>query len=123
MLVMIHSIWRWVVLVMAILAIVGVSSVRSSKPARWAVVSGLLYTVALDIQVLIGLTLWLSKSAWSANPFIAFIHPLTMLVGLGVAHMARGRSKKGAATGTVIGLYVASLAILALAIPTYSWKF
>lgn len=123
MLVTIHSIWRWVVVVMAVAAIVGVSSARSSRPATWAVASGLLYTVALDFQVLIGLVLWLGTGAWAQNPFIGFIHPLMMLAGLGVAHMARGRSKKGAATGTVIGMYGASLAILALAIPTYAWHF
>jgi len=121
MFVLIHSIWRWVVLLTALLAIVGAASARRSKPATWAASAGLWYTVSIDIQVLVGLILWLSQGAWAANPFIAFIHPLMMLAGVAVAHNARSRSKKGASTAAVINLYVGSLALLLLAMPTYSW--
>jgi hypothetical protein len=122
-LVNIHSIFRWVVLVaLAGAAIYGV--VRALRRDPWS--SGAarpfaLAAVALDIQVLIGIVLWVVSRGWEANPFVAVIHPVVMLLAVGVAHVAVRRARTN---GTSPPAYwigglgtLGSLALVVAAIP------
>lgn len=118
----IHSLWRWIVLLAAVLAIAGGVSARGGRPSGWASRTGLFYTIAIAIQVLLGLIVWVGGAYWAANVFLAFIHPITMLLALGVAHMGRGRERKAGA-GAGLWAYVLSLLLLLLGIPRYAWHF
>ncbi len=123
-LLMVHSLWRWLVLLAAVGAIAGAVTARSSaRVPGWAVRTGLVYTILIDVQVLIGLALWVANQWWMGNAFYAFIHPLTMLLGLGVAHMGRGREKRAAVAGQPGGAglwaYVGSLVLILLGIPWF----
>lgn len=118
---MIHSLWRWLVLAAAVLAVAGAVLSRRGNPPGWAKRTGLIYTIALDTQVLIGLIIWAGGARWQEDAFFAFIHPLTMLLAVGVAHMGRGREKRALATrrpgGGGLFAYVGSLALVMLGIP------
>lgn len=119
MLVMIHSLWRWLVLGAAILAIIGAAVKPTSGAKGWNGRVGLIYTVSVDIQVLIGLILWVLSSGWALDPFFAFVHPLFMLLALGLAHMGRKQQKRSLDLGKPGGLLplVGSLLLILAAIP------
>lgn len=50
--------------------------------------------VLLDIQVLLGLVLYVVDGYWDARPEIAYIHPVLAVLALGVGHALVGRAKK-----------------------------
>lgn len=118
---MIHSLWRWLVVAAAVLALAGAAAASGGRPSGWATRSGLIYTITLDVQVLIGLIIWVGRGWWQGEPFYAYIHPLIMLLALGVAHMARGREKRARAARRpargVLFIYGASLLLVVLGIP------
>lgn len=118
-LVIAHSVWRWVVLVAALAAIFGAARARSQAggaPPK----TGSLYTISFDIQVLLGLIIWLIGARWNTEFFFAWLHPIVMLVALGIAHVGRGREKK-AGGNSGLWAYVVSFVLVLLAIPSYSW--
>ena len=118
-LVMAHSIVRWLILVAAVLALVGARVAGDARGQGWGGVAGQIYTILLDVQVLIGLILWVAVSGWKHNAFFAFIHPVAMVLALVVAHFGRNRQKK---TVPSAGFwpYLVSLALVIAAIPWQS---
>ena len=133
---MLHSIWRWVVLVVVLAALVrGLVAWQQ----RQAFVNldrqlGMLYTMNLDIQVLLGLILWFSQRRLAAvtgaaaasgqSLFFGIEHPALMLLALGLAHVGGGqaasRSRKGVGGDpqrTAALFYLGSLIIIIAAIP------
>ena len=123
-LVTIHSIWRWVLLLAAALAFVGAAAARGGGGQTLAMRTGRFFTLAIDVQVLTGLILWLGTGAWASSAFFAFIHPLTMLLATAVAHIGyrRWQQAGGTAGARVPWLYLVSLGLLILGIPTYAWR-
>ena len=122
-----HSIWRWLVLLAAVLAI-ALSALSAFGSRPWDNLADRLsffFTVALDVQVLIGVVLWVLNQAWTRDAFIGFIHPVLMLAAVAVAHVGRARSER--ATGdrsrgrVALVFFIVSLVIVVLAIPTASW--
>src|SRR5512135_1128646 len=99
---MLHSIWRWVVLLAAAAAIIKalVGWFGRQEWALWDDRLGMLYTLAIDIQVLLGLILYIVEQRWRLpDPFFAYIHPLVMIIALAVAHIGRSRTRKAAPAG------------------------
>ncbi len=105
-----HSIVRWFVLIFGLLAIIK-AFVGWSGKKEWRSLDnklGLGFTISLDIQLLLGLLLYLVfsptiKAAFSdmgaamANSDIRFFlveHFLMMVVALVLAHIGRSRAKK-----------------------------
>ena len=109
---LIHSLLRWVVVLAGLIviarAITGISSRRDWRPGdanavRW-------FSIALDVQFLIGLLLyvWLSPVSWAffrdvggsmKDPMLRFFgieHIVGMIVAVTVIHIARGRSRHAA---------------------------
>jgi len=117
-----HAYWRWLVLLAALVAVASAFRGRRGGAAER---SGLLFTLSLDLQVLLGLILWVGRAEWTSNVFLAVLHPLAMLIAVALAHVGRSRAKRAAAQGTpgaAAGwLYIASLVVIALFIPRYSW--
>lgn len=122
----IHSIVRWIVLA-ALLAALVYGFTRASGGAVWTAEAGRPFTwslMALDVQVLIGVIVWISRRAWELGAFRAWIHPVGMLVALGVGHALVGRAGKaeGAAARRLASLgLVAALVIVAVSIPRGAW--
>lgn len=115
-----HSVWRWAVLLTALAAIAGGIVRRDGVVPAWTGFAGLGYTIAIDLQVAIGIALWIVSSAWRGSIFFAVIHPVSMLLALAAAHWGR-RLGKEAATGNPDGravlAYTLSLVLLLLGIP------
>jgi hypothetical protein len=118
-----HSVWRYAVLIAAVVAIVaGLAAWLGSLPPRLtARRAGLLYIIAIDIQVLLGVILWVGKG-WYATPgFYRAEHPATMLLAMIVAHAGqvisrRAKSPKAAAGAVTIAVMV-SLALVIVGLP------
>jgi len=129
---MLHSIWRWVVLVAAVAALVKAFSGWLGKRPYDSLDRrlGMFYTIAIDIQVLLGLILWFGErrfatitgagTAGGQSLFFGIEHPLLMLLALGLAHMGYSRSRKavgGNPQRTAALFYLGSLIVIIAAIP------
>jgi hypothetical protein len=120
----IHNVWRWVVLVTAAAAIVK-ALVGWLSQGPWSSLDdrlGMFYTVALDIQVLLGVILYILAQRWRLpDPFFAFIHPIVMIIALTLAHIGRGRSRKAetpqAKHQAAATFYLISFFLIVAAIP------
>lgn len=118
-LVMAHGIWRWVVLLTALLAIVGSRLPADRGQGAFGGKAGLWYMIAIDLQVLLGLSLWVLEKGWLLNAFFAFIHPLTMIVALLVAHAGRRAQKRGNSPAVGFWPFSVSLVLVLLGIPWF----
>lgn len=123
-----HSLWRWVVLIVVTVALVRglIGWLRGGDWTSGDRTLALLATTAIDIQVLIGLLVYGMRQHWQSGPFLAYVHPTVMIIALIVAHIFSARAKR--ATTPVakhrtlaIGLLVTMFLITA-AIPSYSWS-
>ena len=122
-LVTIHSLVRWLVL-LALVGGVVVAFGAARRPGEAfanPVFSGV--AISVDVQVVIGLILYIFNEGWDQGAFIAYIHPIAMVLALGVAHVAiaRGRrtsSHNHAAGNRIVGVgLVVSLLLIMAAIP------
>jgi hypothetical protein len=105
-----HSWLRWVVIVLGLVAVFRAIAGRSSRRAWHApdATPGRLYTIAFDIQLLIGLGLYLFASpiveqargnmaaamSNSATRFWLVEHAVGMIVAIALAHIGTSRVKK-----------------------------
>lgn len=120
--VMIHSLWRWLVVVGALAALVGTLVARRGGAPSWTMRVAKFYSIALDIQVLLGVIIWVGRSWWVGDAFFAYIHPVTMILALGMAHMGTGRERRAQAEGkggAALLPYLASILLLAIGIPWF----
>jgi hypothetical protein len=130
LIVTLHNIWRWVVLLVGLGAIaLAVMSATGARP--WDGVSDRLsffFTLAMDIQVLIGIVLWIGQQRWDGKePFLSYLHPLLMLVAVALAHVGRARSDR-AEGSRVKGqqaaiFFILSFVVIVMAIPIAKWPF
>lgn len=105
-----HSVLRWIVLLAGVAA-AGRAIVAWLSQMEWRGLDrqlGLLFTVSMDIQVLLGLVLYLFLSPVTtgnfsnfgeamSNPDVRFFlveHLVLMIVAIALAHVGRSRSKK-----------------------------
>lgn len=118
----VHSVVRWLVLI-ALAAAAGIAFSRSRAGAAWAEGSDrpfALTTVLFDIQVALGIVLWIGTEAWADNVFIGVIHPLGMLAAAGILHASVGRARAAASPAsyrTVLLGFAAGLVLVLLVIP------
>ncbi len=100
--VMAHDGWRWIVILIGLVFLIKMilGMVQKSKWSKLDRQLGLFTTIAVDIQVLLGLIVWgvgLAGKAWwtasmSVPPYME--HPVTMLVAVTVMHIGWARAKK-----------------------------
>lgn len=104
----IHMIWRWVLLAAALAAVIkALLGWLGKRP--WTQLDdrlGLFFTIAVDVQVLLGLILWFVGPFRITNAgnlmsdalgrFMVIEHPLFLLIALALAHIGRSRSRKAA---------------------------
>src|ERR1700758_3148406 len=90
-----HSWVRWAAI---ILGIVATASAISSRAGAGGSRSGLFFTIALDIQFLLGIILLLTSNVFSnmgetmrdsTARFYAVEHPTIMIVAIALAHVGR----------------------------------
>jgi len=92
-LVTIHSWTRWLVLAALVGAIV-VGVVRFRAKAEWSPHLHQVAVMAIDIQVAIGAIIWLFYDGAKRGFFYAVLHPVAMLLALGVAHAGFAIAKR-----------------------------
>lgn len=114
-----HSGIRWLALA-ALVATAVVAFLRVARDAdtdeRWLS----WVAVIFDVQVTIGIILYLFNQGWEQGGFVAVFHPIAMLVALGVFHagLSRGRRmSRGAGWRTIGIMTLISLVIVLAAIP------
>ncbi len=99
----VHSLLRWLVLVLAVLAVLraALGLLRKGAWRPWDDKLGLGFMVSMDVQVLLGVILWLIylsrvgfNMANDASRQMLLEHPLTMLIALGLVHVGRVRVKR-----------------------------
>lgn len=122
-LLLIHSIVRWFVLA-GLLGVLVAGAVEMSRGEGLTPGLQRLFTIAvglLDLQVTIGLLLWVVAGAWNLGVFRAYIHPAGMILALAVAHIGVSRAKAGQSTrAALVGLLV-SLVLIVISIPRDAW--
>ncbi len=122
----IHSWYRWVVL--AVLLSGGVLGVaKFIRDVAWsdgAERPFTLVTIIFDLQLAIGIVLWIANEGWNQDFFIQVIHPIGMLLAAALAHVLVSRAGKLAETRGYLlagGGLLAALAVVALSVPRYAW--
>lgn len=123
-LITVHSIVRWLVIAGLLATVVAGATLWSRKEA-WSM--GYTRIVAItvgffDLQVLLGILVWVTNKGWGLDFFHAYLHPLGMIGAAVIAHVAAARLKKqpGSAFGPTAALF-ASLAIVVLLVPRGAW--
>jgi hypothetical protein len=125
----VHSYFRWVVLLAAIAAIIfALMSAIGSRP--WDGISertGLIFSIFMDIQLLVGAVLWIVQQRWTSVGFNSVVHPLAMIAALALVHVGRRRidaATRDRAKGTQALIFFAASLVLMLAfIPVAGWRF
>ncbi len=128
-----HSLLRWVVLLSGLWALVanarGLSVWAREAVARRA---GLVFVIALDLQLTVGLLLYAALSpittaamadmaralhhpAWR---YWVAEHPAGMLLGVGLAHVGRVLARRPGPAGCRRGLVCYALALVVIAVAT-----
>ena len=117
-----HSFWRYIVLIAAVVALVGALAgwMGTLSPRLSARRAGLIYVIALDIQVLIGIILLLGGRGASLAGSQLYEHPTTMILAAVVAHvgqvLARRASDPRRAALTVAIAVAVSLVLVVIGI-------
>ena len=119
-----HSFWRYAVLLAAVLALVVSLGAWLGPTAQRTILQPVvrraasLYIIVLDLQVLVGIVLWIGKG-WYAMPgtFFRAEHPATMLLAMIAAHVGLVMAKRqrlpiGAARAVAIGVVVSFVLVL-----------
>lgn len=111
----VHTWWQYVVLLAVVVSLFfafrsSTMDATAEQVYRWT-------AVAVDIQVALGIVVWLSDSGWSLGFLQGWLHPIIGLSALGVLHAFIGRARKAdpeMANRTVrIGLIIAAVLVVA----------
>lgn len=111
-----HSGWRWIVVLALAFAsvdgLLGWAGRRDWQPRSTTVAR--VMTITYDIQVALGLLLYVSTRAWATQDmFYSKLHPSVMLVGLLVVHTAAKRTRS-ATTSRARHAWLGAGALIAL---------
>jgi hypothetical protein len=113
-LISLHNLFRWVVLALGFLAVLGALK-NNAKPLR-------IYAIFITLQFLLGLVLWLNflylygfKTKEFLVRFFILEHPFLMTLSVIFSHVALARSKKGGNLWKI--LTVISMILLIVGIP------
>src|SRR4051812_4882513 len=92
-----HSGWRYIVILVAVVALVKllIGWLTNGKWSRLDQGLGTALPVVMDIQLLLGLVLWIVEQRWHGDdPLRSWSHPVIMLIAIAVAHIGWSRTKK-----------------------------
>lgn len=110
-----HMWWQYVVLLAVVVSLF--FAFRNAMMDSTAETVYRVTAVTVDVQVALGLVIWLANSGWSLNFMQGWLHPIIGLAALGVLHAFIGRARKGhpeVANRTVrTGLIIAIVLVVA----------
>lgn len=114
----IHSLWRWIVVLIALVALVklalGWSRGQPPTPLDRRLV--LLFTISLDIQVVLGLVLFILQAANGVLPAAGVEHTITMVIASIFAHATllwRARTDNTALRNNFLAVLISLFVIVA----------
>jgi hypothetical protein len=93
----VHGALRWPVLLAGLAALLiglmgWLGTGPTDRPARKVM---LIYALALDLQVLLGIGIWVAEQRWAGGGRqFQYEHPIAMLLALLVAHFAAARARR-----------------------------
>lgn len=87
-----HSWWQYVVILAVVVSVVFAFRGPAMSPTAETVYR--ISAVAVDVQVALGLLLWISDSGWSLGFVQGWLHPLVGLAALAVLHSFVGRARR-----------------------------
>lgn len=117
-----HSGLRWIVLLALLGAILFAAQNRNADSWPGGAIKPFLFTaIVFDLQVTLGIVLYLAGQGWEKNLFLAVIHPLIMLAALGAWHMFVAKARKAAAPSSYRTLLLGGVVSLALVIAAIPW--
>lgn len=93
---MAHSGWRWIVILVLAVAVLRYMVAMFGR-SRWTNLDNWLLRltpIVIDIQVLLGLVIWIMSSGWTRERVIAMEHPIIMILVLVAAHITSTRAKR-----------------------------
>jgi hypothetical protein len=131
---LLHSVLRWVVILLGVWAVVSVLPSERRYGRRASPLPGLLFSMLLDVQLLIGLLLYVALSPITTSAmqnmgaamkngswrFWAVEHPTLMILAVVFAHLGRPRRHSTEANRRAILWFGLALAAILLATP---WPF
>lgn len=118
-LVTVHSWVRWLVLGALVTGVV-VGVLRYRKRATWQEGIYQLGVMTVDIQVAIGIVVWIERKGWNYSFFFKVLHPAFMLLALAIAHLGLALAKRRSDTRSYLlvgASYLISLVLIVGAIP------
>jgi hypothetical protein len=123
-----HSLWRWVVLIVVLVAIVR-GLIGWLRGGNWTAndrMLALASTIVVDIQLVLGLLVYITAKGWKLGAFLAYVHPLIMIIAIAVIHIASVRIRRAETPVAkhrtlALGLILAMVLITA-AIPSDAWS-
>ena len=119
-LVTIHSWVRWLVLAALIGGIVfGMMRYRARQ--EWSPHFYSLMVMVVDVQVTIGIVIWLFYDGWNRGFFFSVLHPIAMLLALGVAHMGMAIARRRNEVRSWLLMAGASFVSLVLVVGAIPW--
>lgn len=88
-----HSLVRWLVVIVAVIAVVRYALVMAGKAQSSGMDRGLIsgYTGLLDLNVLLGVIIIIGLGEWET---VQIEHAVTNIIGVAVAHFFAQRAKK-----------------------------
>ena len=112
-----HAWWQYAVLLAVVVSLV--LAFRGSTMDATAATVYRVTAVIVDIQVALGIVIWLANSGWARGLMQGWLHPILGLAALGVLHTSIGRARKGhpeaanrtVRTGLIIGIVLVVAAI------------
>ncbi len=119
-LVTIHSWVRWIVLA-ALLGGIVLGVMRYRAKADWSPHYYSLMAMFIDIQVTIGIVIWLFYDGWNRGFFFSVLHPIAMLLALGVAHMGMAIARRRNEVRSWLLMAGASFVSLVLVVGAIPW--
>lgn len=91
-----HSGWRYIVILVAIAAFVKLllGLIGNGRWGRWDQLLGAALPIVLDIQLLLGIILWIVEQRWNgADVLRSWEHPVIMILVVAAAHITWTRVK------------------------------
>ena len=119
-LVTIHSWTRWLVL-LALVAGMVVGLQRYRGKSEWSPHYYQLMVMVVDVQVAIGVAIWVFYDGWKRGFFFSILHPVSMLLALTVAHVAFVIAKKRTEVRSWLLMGAASIVSLVLIVGAIPW--
>jgi hypothetical protein len=113
-----HSHWRHMVMLVGVIALVAlVIGLLTGRWRSWHKGLCIATIIVVDLQVLMGLSLWLLERRWLGNDALrSWEHPVTMLLAAAAIHVGWARAKEIRLDGpklrtALIGLVVAAVLV------------